>query len=307
MPKDTEFGTKTRLLRIMRALIERPFGYTKQQLATQYGVHIDTIGNDFKAFISAGFELDEPDERYRYAFILDKPMKKAQELLYFSEEERALLYTAIDSIRTTPEKQVRLKEKLRSLYDYSRLGFTYLRKPHLTKVDLLEQAKKEKKQVVLEGYRSSNSNTVADRIVEPFHISPSEDTLQSFDVEKRIPRHFRISRIARVRLLDQDWQNTGHHNIQRTDPFRIVNNDQVNVHLRLSVGAYNELVERYPLTKSYIEETDNPNYFDFQCDVNRNFYGLTNFILGFYHLDIEVIAPESLREHLRGEVGKMRF
>lgn len=306
MPKDTEYGTKIRLLRILRAVIEQPKRYTKQELAMKYGVHTDTISGDFETFVNAGFEMDF-DEKYRYFFIEDKPLKKAGELLYFSEEERALLYEAIDNLRTTPERQAFLKQKLHSLYDYSRLGFANLRKPYLGKVDLLEQAKTEKKQVVLEGYRSSNSNTVADRVVEPYHISPAEDTLQSFDAEKRIPRHFRISRIARVRLLDQPWQFEGHHNIQRTDPFRIVNNDQVTVHLRLSVGAYNELVERYPLTKSYIEETIDPNYFDFQCNVNRNFFGLTNFILGFYHLDIQVLEPESLRKHLKKEVSAMQF
>lgn len=306
MPKDTEYGTKIRLLRIMRAIINRPFGYTKQQLAKEYAVHEDTVKGDFEAFVNAGFELDW-DEKRRYAFKVDKPLKKMRELLYFSEEERVLLHEAIHNLQTTPEKQGQLIQKLHSLYDYSRLGFAYLRKPHLAKVDLLEQARTEKKQVVLEGYRSSNSNSVANRVVEPYHISPAEDTLQSFDVEKHIPRHFRISRIARVRILEQSWQFEGRHNILRTDPFRIVNNDQVNVQLRLSVGAYNELTERYPTTKSYIEETADPNYFDFQCMVNRNFYGLANFILGFYHLDIEVVAPDSLREHLRAEVEKMRF
>ena len=306
MPKDTEYGTKIRLLRVMRALIERPFGYTRNELAAKYGVHPDTIKGDLDTFGELGLEIDR-DTRYRYGFVLNQPLKKVRELLYFSEEERVLLHEAIDNLRTTPEKQQQLKQKLHSLYDYSRLGFSFLRKPHLTKVDLLEQAKAEKRQVILEGYRSSHSNTISDRRVEPYHISPAEDTLQSFDAEKRIPRHFRISRIARVRLLDQPWASEGHHNIQRTDPFRIVNNDQVNVHLRLSVGACNELVERYPITKSYILETTDPNYFDFQCGVNAHFFGLTNFILGFYHLDIEVMAPDALREHLREEVGKMKF
>lgn len=306
MPKDTEYGTKIRLLRIMRALIDRPFGYTKQQLAAQYGVHSDTIAGDFEAFKNAGFEMDI-DPKGRYAFVVDKPLKKAQELLYFSEEERALLYHAIDSLQTTPEKQARLKLKLHALYDYSRLGYANLRKPHLNKVDLLEQAKSEKRQVVLEGYRSSNSNTVADRTVEPYHINPAEDTLQSFDVDKHIPRHFRISRIARVRLLDQPWKFEGSHNILRTDPFRIVDNNQVSVHLRLSVGAFNELVERYPLTRSYIMETEDPNFFDFQCMVNHNFYGLSNFILGFLHLDIQILAPDTLRSHLRELIASIKF
>ncbi|MBL7827035.1 MAG: WYL domain-containing protein [Saprospiraceae bacterium] len=306
MPKDSEYGTKSRLMRIMRDLIERPFFYTRQHLAELYNVHPDTIFNDFDVFSEAGLEMDK-DTKWRYGFKTNRQLKRINELLYFSEEERALLYSAINNLQTTPEKQNRLKEKLHSLYDYSKLGFTYLRKPHLNKVDLLEQAKADKKQVVLEGYRSSNSNTVADRIVEPYHINPAEDTLQSFDTEKKIPRHFRISRISRVKVLDTPWRFEGHHNVLRTDPFRIVNNDQINVHLRLSVGASNELLERYPLTKAFIMETADPNYFDFQCMVNRNFFGLSNFILGFYHLNIEVLSPDELKDHLKEEVGKMRF
>lgn len=306
MTNEKEYGHKHRLIRIFRAIVERPFGYTKQQLASQYAVHKDTISNDFDVFRTAGFELDR-DEKDRYAFIVDRPMQKVQRLLYFSEEERTLLHAAIDNLQATPEKQIRLKQKLHALYDYSKLGLTNLRKPYLNKVDLLEQAQKEKKQVILKDYRSSNSNTVTDRKVEPFHINPAEDTLQSFDVDKRIPRHFRISRIARVQLLDTPWQFEGSHNILRTDPFRIVDNNQVNVHLRLSVGAFNEMVERYPTTRSYIEETGDSNFFDFQCMVNHHFYGLSNFILGFYHLQIEVLAPEELRIHLQSEVDNMKF
>lgn len=306
MPKDTEFKTKARLLRVMRSIVERPYGYTKQHFAEEYGVHEDTIKNDLALFSELGLELDR-DKRYRLAFKQNRTLKKISELLYFSEEERALLYEAIRNLRTTPEKQAQLIQKLHALYDYSRLGFAYLRKPHLTKVELLEQARSERRMVMLEGYRSSNSSQVSDRLVEPFHIVPADDMLHAFEVEKRAVRHFRLTRFVRVKLTDIPWANEGHHNIMKTDPFRIVTNKQVNVHLRLSVGAYNELIERYPLTRGHIEATSDPNSFDFQADVNSQFFGLSNFILGFYHLDIEVIAPESLCEHLRGEVGKMRF
>lgn len=306
MPKDNEYGTKARLLRIMRAIMERPYGYNKQHFADQYGVHEDTIKNDLDLFGHLGFELDR-DNRHRLAFKANLRLKKMNELLYFSEEERVLLHDAIHSLSTTPERHAQLIQKLHSLYDYSRLGFAYLRKPHMTKVSVLEQARTEKLQVILEGYRSSNSSQVSDRLVEPFHIVPADDMLHAFDVDKQLIRHFRITRFVRVRLSDLPWKFEGHHNIMKTDPFRIVSNHQVNAHLRLSVGAYNELIERYPLTRPHIEETDNPNFFDFQADVNSNFFGLSNFILGFYHLDIKVLAPDSLLEHLRREAEKLRF
>jgi predicted DNA-binding transcriptional regulator YafY len=306
MPRETEYGTRARLIRVLLAILEYPNGYTKQQLADRYGVSTDTISGDFRAIETAGFVL-EKDERHRYAFKTDKPLRQLKDLLHFSAEDQVALHQAIDNLPVSSERARQLKAKLGSLYDFRRLGHAYLRKPHLTKVDLLMQAKTEKCQVYLIDYRSSNSNAISTRLVEPFHISPADDTLQAFDVDKHTLRHFRITRFTRVQLTDLPWKHEGHHNIMHIDPFRIVDNNQVTVHLRLGVGAYNELVERYPLTRSHIEETDDPNIFDFQCAVNHRFFGLSNFILGFHHQHIEVLEPESLKAHLRDEVGKMRF
>lgn len=306
MPREAEYGARHRILRLLRALLERPNGYTMQQLADQYGVSKDTIAGDFEILRNAGFVLDH-DKRFRYAFKVDKPLKQLKDLLHFSEEDQAMLHQAIDNLTLNSERARALKAKLAALYDFRRLGHAYLRKPHLTKVDLLLQAKEEKRQAFLIDYRSSNSNRIETRRVEPFHISPAEDTIQAYDVDKHTLRHFRISRFTRVQLTDLPWAHEGAHTIMHVDPFRIVDNQQVTVQLRLGVGAYNELIERYPLTKAHLEETDDPNFFDFQCRVNHRFYGLSNFILGFYHQHIEVLEPEELKAHLREEVGKMRF
>lgn len=306
MAKSSEFGTRVRVVHVLRSIIERPYHYTKRALAERHGVSVDTISGDFHAITTAGFTL-QADEKNRYAFVLDKPHRQLKDLLHFSEEDQTLLHQAIDNLPETTARHQNLKKKLSALYDFRRLGHAYLRKPYLSKVDLLLQAKDEKRQALLIDYRSSNSNAISSRLVEPFHISPAEDTLQTFDVEKQALRHFRISRFTRVQLTDTPWQHEGHHNILLTDPFRIVSNDQVNIHLRLGVGAYNELVERFPLTKGHIEESETPGVYDFQCKVNRQFLGLSNFILGFYHQQIEVVEPEELKAHLRREVDGMRF
>ncbi|GAB4496016.1 MAG: hypothetical protein OHK0019_26790 [Saprospiraceae bacterium] len=306
MTAEKEFSTRARIAHIIRSIVERPYYYTKKALAERHGVSVDTISGDFRAIASPGFVLQE-DERHRYAFALDKPHRQLKDLLHFSEEDQTLLYQAIDNLPATTERQQKLKAKLASLYDFSRLGHAYLRKPYLTKVDLLTQAKMEKKQVLFTGYRSSNSNTISNRHVEPFHISPPNDTVQTFDVDKKVVNHFRISRIGQVKILDSDWQYEGHHNIRHTDPFRIVSNELVTVHLRMRIGAYNELIERFPVAKGYIEPAHEEGLYDFQCPVNDKFLGLSNFILGFYHQGIEIITPDSLREHLRSEVAKMIF
>lgn len=306
MAKSSEFGTRVRVVHVLRSIIERPYHHTKRALAERHGVSVDTISGDFHAITTAGFTL-QPDEKNRYAFVLDKPHQQLKDLLHFSEEDQTLLHQAIDNLPGTTERHQNLKKKLSALYDFRRLGHAYLRKPYLSKVDLLLQAKDEKRQALLIDYRSSNSNAISSRLVEPFHVSPAEDTLQTFDVEKQALRHFRISRFTRVQLTDTPWHYEGHHNILLTDPFRIVSNDQVNIHLRLGVGAYNELVERFPLTKGHIEESEIPGVYDFQCKVNRQFLGLSNFILGFYHQQIEVVEPEALKAHLRKEVLSFEF
>ena len=288
----------------MLALIERPRIYTAKKLASNYNVDRSTIRDDIIALGEAGLIVDR-DNKDRYFLVENKPLKKLKDLLHFSEEDQIILKDAIERIDPYSERRKKLVKKLSALYDYRKLGHAYLRKPYLSKVDLLLQAKDEHLQVILEQYRSASR--IANRHVEAFHINPPEDTLQAFDIEAKRIKHYRISRIKRVKLLNTYWQYEGHHNIMRTDPFRIVDNNQVMVHLRMGVGAYNELTERFPLTRSYLEETEEEDKFDFQCLVNHKFIGLTNFILGFHHHHIEVLEPESLLVHLREQVKKMNF
>jgi len=302
-----ENSPKVRLLRLMRALLDRPYAYTQRTLAELYQVSPATIKRDLDELRNAGFVLAQ-DERYRYAFQESQPLKQLKDLLHFSAEDQALLDQAIDQVAPTSSPRAKLlRKKLGSLYDFRKLGHSYLRKPYLTKVDALLKAQAEKRQVILEHYRSSNSNAVSHRRVEPFHPSPSDDTVHTFDVEKQALRHFRISRFTRVRLLDDPWHYENHHVIRATDPFRIVDEQQVMVHLRFSVGAYNELLERYPMTRNCIEEAEEPGYYDFQGKVNHRFLGLTNFILGNYHQEVEVLAPDGLLNKLREMVAQMKF
>lgn len=304
MALENEYGTKSRLIRIILAVLESPRTYTASKLAKLYNCAPSTIRRDVETIHNVGF-LIEQDSRHCYFFIEEKPYTQLKSLLHFSEEEQQVLHQAIDQISATDKRGERLKKKLAALYNFRRLGHSYLRKPYLSKVDALQKSFDEKKQVILVEYRSASR--IADRLVEVIHISPPDDTLQAFDIASKECRHYRISRIRRVKPTDQDFQFESHHNILRTDPFRIVDNNQVPVHLIIGVGACNELIERFPMTKSCIEETDIPEIYDFQGMINHKFIGLTNFILGFHHQHIEVLEPDSLLDHLRNQVKKMNF
>lgn len=305
---EKEYGIKLRLLRIMRALIENPNGYNKQRLAEMCKVSTDTIERDLNAISDAGFTIYKDANRC-YAFAGEKPYQQLKELIYFTDDEQMLLLRAInrEAPYLTSAQAEKLRNKVTNLYDYRRLGYTHLRKPYLDKIDLLKQAKEEKRQVELQDYHSSNSNVITNRQVECFLILPAEDILQAFDIEKQELRHFRLSRINRVKILPNPWQHEPRHLPIATDPFRIVDAQQIPVHLRLKVGAYNELIERFPATAQHTLVASEPDTYDFQCPVNHRFLGLTNFILGFYHQLVEIVYPESLLQHLRNEKNKMNF
>lgn len=298
---------KIRLLKVMLAILEQPGRYTKKELAEKMGnTSINNIRNDLETLQNAGLSL-EYDEKYRYSFKLEKPFTKLNNLLYFSQEDQELLKNAIDDLYNGDNRAFKLKRKLESLYDYHQLGLAALRKPYLKKIDLLKEAKESKKRVIIEDYHSSNSNTISNRNVEPFHISPDVDLLHAFDLDRMDLRHFRISRMGRIVIQEQGWQHSKDHHVKLTDPFRILDDDQVMVHLRLKVGAYNELIERFPMARNYVmSSTDEPDVFDLQCKVNHRFIGLTNFILGFYHQLVEIVGPVELIDHLKSEIEKIQ-
>lgn len=302
MASEREYTGRVRALRILRTIVESPYVYTVKRLAEIYEVDESQIKRDFEAFRTAHFELDR-DERHRYALIADKPYEHLKALLVFTPKEEEILTEALQKLGATDKAVQKLQNKLSRVYDISKMHNTF-DKNFLSKMDKLQKAQSEKKVIVLKDYPSTNSNTVQDRIVEAFHISAEDDIVHAFDIEKKGIRHFRISRITKLDITPQSWTFEGHHNIVATDPFRIQNNNQVKVHIRLKVGAKNELLERFPLSRSYIKESEEGIY-DFECKVNSQYFGLTNFILGYHNDIIEIFEPESLSEHIKKEAQKM--
>lgn len=308
MNKFNDNSPKYRLLAILKLLIESPYQYTKKTLATMYNVDPKTIKNDFEELRDADFNVDY-DHQYRYAIVPNKPLQHLEDMLFFTEAEKEILIDALANNAKASEKRTkRMQEKLNTIYDVSKLGSSLFSRTFLSKANLLEQAKQEKKVVKLINYRSTNSSEVTDRWVEPFQVSIKEDILHAFEIEKRAIRHFRISRIERVELQDMAWQYETQHYVTATDPFRIVNDNKVRVHIRLKVGGYNELIERFPMTQAYLQPSaEELGVYDFECNVNEKFFGLTNFILGYHEHIVEIIEPESLIEHIRRHIGKINF
>ncbi len=116
----------------------------------------------------------------------------------------------------------------------------------LAKIDTLQAAIEAKHCVRLSDYRSTNSNSVGPRLVEPFHLDVPRGILHAYDLGQRDIRHFKLDRFTWVESLDEAAAHTDKHQALRTDAFNIAMNEQVHVHLVLNVAARNDLTERFP-------------------------------------------------------------
>ena len=297
---------RKRLLQLVVRLLGNPYTYTKSQLEAYFEVTSKNgLDDDFK--ILRDLELlhhRRQGNRYVYAILPDASFPELKQLQPLSAADKARLDAALKYL---PEREQQLlRAKLDRLYDFSKLGLQALRKPHLEKIDRLEQAKRLQCVAILHNYHSSNSNTVVDRRVEPYYVDVNLDTLQSYEVNStdRTHKHFRISRIDRVTVTDEPWQFQSEHYVQQTDPFRIVNDEQVSVHLTLSTRARNEIREKFPMSQQFIVISADGEAYDFQCMVNVDFFGLLPFVLA-NHDQVIVHEPEELRDRVREAASKI--
>lgn len=265
---------KERSLKILIRILQRPYAYTKKDLAKHFGLSTDAISDYITAFKNVGIEPDF-DERFRYAIIPGEGFKELNKLRSLTDSEKASISRALDKISIDKQS---IMNKLDSLYDFQKLGLRTLRKPELRKIDLLQQSKEEKKQVKLVNYHS-NSNDVKDRTVECIHIDTEGGMVQVFDPEKKDVRHFKLRRIERVEILDEPWANEKRHFIKYTDVFRIADNNKVRVHLILDVFSYNYLIDLFPQSKAHIQPGVEEHTYDFEGEVNHQFLGLIPFIM----------------------------
>lgn len=289
---------RERIIRLLLRILANPRLYTRRDLADHFDSNIKTIGKELKILD----DLDEINVKYQlpqYTYYIE-PNNRYTELSALhplTEEERLLVARAVHAQSGSTAKAERLVKKIAGLYDYQQLGLQALRHPAIERINRLEDAKKRRKQVILVNYRSNN-NSIENRRAEPFRIDTEHDILHAYSYKNGETRHFRLSRIERIEVTEDAWQNENKHVNQYTDVFRISNDDSVTVKLQLTVRAYNLLIEQYPPAAGKTEPSGEKGFFVFQDKVNRKFMGITDFIMGQCR-DVEILAPDSLRTHIR--------
>ena len=290
-----------RLLRLLMRL-SSGYRYTAREIAEQHDISLRTFYRYLHTLKNVGFIIRQEDGFYQ----LDKTSpnyRSISELLYFSEEEAYLLEKAIHSIDETNLLKKNLVKKLHSIYDFERIPETIIKPGQSENVHLLLKAIKEKRQVVLQDYRSSHSDQIKDRLVEPFDFTTDFISVWCYDPVENTSKLFKTVRIRMVLIKDENWQYENRHESLPMDVFRISGPEKIPVRLQMSLKACNLLIEEYPLAERHIKSFDGDQYlFDgWVC----NFDGIGRFVMGLID-EIEIVEPERLKEFIMKKIRKVR-
>lgn len=269
-------------------------GLTVNELSERFALSERSVMRYLATLRSAGFVIECIDGIYRIPK-MEKPFRTINELLHFSEEEAYILTRAIHSIDDNNLLKSNLVNKLYSLYNFDRIVETVVKSENINTVHRLVNAIREKKQVLLRQYRSSHGQLVRDRMLEPFDFTINYTYLWAYEPESGSCKLFKTRRIGEVQILSKEFEHEDRHEKEPMDVFRISSKEQIKVILRLSLRAYNLLIEEYPLSEQFIKPMDD-NYWQFDAPV-CGFEGVGRFVMGLYD-EVKILEPESFKQFI---------
>ena len=295
---------KTETILRMLVLLSGGTRYTVSELAIHFSCSERTIYRDLYTMENAGFVLDRTQGHYSLN-LCPEEAKKLHRLLHFSEEEAYILYRALEMVKGGTSVNEQLVRKLNALYDFRALS-NLSRKPEIEIIHTLDEAIRTNKQVNLHSYRSSHSETITDRIVEPFEFLPEYSAVWCFDLFDKTCKQFKISRIEQVSVLDSNRQNQMLHRVPFTDAFRMSACESLaTVEAELSLKAANLLREEYPLAEKYLSDLNVSGTLRYLLKIPvADYHGIGRFVLGLQR-EVKVVGPEDFKNFLREAQKKM--
>jgi predicted DNA-binding transcriptional regulator YafY len=205
----------------------------------------------------------------------------------------------INSLDSTNALKINLKKKLSAVYNSTSL-INYVQKKEIAEhIEGLGKAMREKKTVILKGYESSHSGEISDRLIEPFEFSTNCIDIWGYDIDKKENKVFKISRIGKVKVTDDNWANENRHQKSKTDCFRISGYEQTPIKLELSMMAKNLLIEEYPLAEQDIRKEGDKWVLE---TLVSGLEGVGRFVIGLAH-EIKVINSPELESYIRSYIN----
>lgn len=286
-----------RMLRLMKMLASNK-NYTIDELAERLGISYRSIYRYIDTFKDSGFVVEKLHSNIYRLGKMPKGYVDLKDLIYFSEEEAYIVNSLINSLDSTNALKINLKKKLSAVYNSTSI-INYVQKKDIAEhIEILGNAMRGKRVVILKGYESSHSGEISDRLIEPFEFSTNCIDIWGYDIEKKENKVFKISRIGKVIITNDDWAYEDRHQKSRTDCFRISGYTQTPVKLELSMMAKNLLIEEYPLAEEYLRKEGDRWILE---TLVSGMEGVGRFVIGLAH-EIKVIDSPALENYINNFV-----
>jgi predicted DNA-binding transcriptional regulator YafY len=174
---------------------------------------------------------------------------KLQDGVYFTSEEAEYL----KSLVLTVGKRNKLKDSVLSkIYLCSDIKvassqLVYAKNGQI--VEQLSQAIVNEEQVILKKYHSINSESISDRLVEPFGFTDNYHSVMAFEIKSQKNKTFHLDRITSIDFINKHFQFKSSHVHQDLDAFGFsFNGEKYHVKKQLNLKGFLLLKDEYPLT-----------------------------------------------------------
>ncbi len=219
--------------------------------------------------------------------------------IQFTDRDVKTIHSVLTMAGNDSEMVNLLRQKLEKVYSFSVSADSPVRCQMDSNMKLLRKAMNEKKTVCLVGYSSPHSQTVKDRIVEPFLLLHNNQDVRCHELVSHQNKTFKISRMANVEILDSPWLHEDKHRQMFTDIFMFSSEERHRVKLRLGQLSHNLFIEEYPQGAHYVMPNEDGSWIlDIEvCD----YRGLGRFVLGLFR-DIKIIEGDGFRAYMEEEI-----
>lgn len=246
-------------------------------------------------------------EKHGACYSLDKTSPFFTKLIkkaHFTEDEAIVMRRLLDGADSASMHVEHLRRKLDNLYDLGILENVTVREREAQNVSTLYEAIKQKKAVILRNYSSPHSDSVSNRVVEPYLFLDNNNEVRCYEYKSAMNKTFKISRIEEVMMLSDDWTHEAAHHSVYTDIFMFSGEATMPVELRLNRLARNLLLEEYPRAGRYVTP-DGPSHWVLRLDV-CSYLGVSRFVLGLFE-SVEVLGDDRFREFVRAKIACMKL
>ena len=223
-------------------------------------------------------------------------LKRLFETINFTEEEALTMLSILNKVGEENALAQRIRYKLNRFYDFHILDNPALRERVAHCVSVLYDAIKRKRVVKIMGYASPHSDTVSDRVVEPFLLLNDNNDVRCYELSSGENKTFKLSRMRDVIMLDLSWSHEGRHKQVFTDIFMFSGEERFPVAVRLDRLAYQVFVEEYPRATHAVTPEDSAHYV-LRTEV-VSYRGIGRFVLGLYD-HVEVLGDEGFQAYVR--------